>query len=67
MYAIPIIFALVGGEVTPFVGTEMPYFQCISTSQALMADFHKKYGYEIKGMVCAEPRRVRDLLDSSRV
>lgn len=67
MFAIPIIFALVGGEVKPFVGVEMLHSQCLSTSQTMMADFHKKYGYEIKGIVCAEPKRVHAILNSSRV
>lgn len=63
MLAIPIIFAVVAsGEVRPFVGMEMPFFQCIATSQTMMADFQKKYGYRIKGLTCAEPRRVKAIL-----
>ena len=62
MLAIPIIFALVGGEVRPYVGLEQPYFQCISTSQMQMADFQKKFGYKPIQLTCAEPRRVDAIL-----
>jgi hypothetical protein len=66
MYSIAVILAcLSNGECHPVVGEHMLHAQCMSTSMAMLADFHRQnpqYDPSKSRITCAEPRRVQAIL-----